>query len=121
MDTAIRIDLLPAGVHYCYPTRSDLQGGAHLVRECPTEAIRHDVVLPRLIREVPAGLNAKRKGVMSLSPFALRVIVRSVDTSTTPQLGGTMRRGHNAELDVFQSFRENVRRGGAHTHYPAWR
>ena len=58
VDTAFRKDLLPAGVHYCYPIRSDLQGGAHRVRERPTEAIRHDVVLPRLIREVPAGLQS---------------------------------------------------------------
>ena len=39
VDTAIRIDLLPAGVHYCYPIRSDIPGHAHLVRECPTKAI----------------------------------------------------------------------------------
>src|ERR1041385_134784 len=31
--------------------RSDLQGGVNLVRECPTEAIRHIVVHPRLSRE----------------------------------------------------------------------
>ena len=92
-------------MHYCYPTRSDLQGGAHLVRECPTEAIRHDVALPRLIREVPAGLNPKRKGVMGLSPLALRVIMSRVNSNTTPQLGGTIRPNHIAELDVFQSCR----------------
>src|SRR3954469_17781938 len=33
------------------PARSDLQGGVHLVRECPTEAIRHIAVHPRLSRE----------------------------------------------------------------------
>ena len=59
----------------------DLQGGAHLVRECPTEAIRHDVVLPRLIREDPAGLHPKRKGVMGLPPLALRVVVYRVNSS----------------------------------------
>jgi len=68
VDTAIRIDLLPAGVHYCYPIRSDLPGRAHLVRMRPTKAIRHDVALPRLIREVPIGLNPKRKGVMGHRP-----------------------------------------------------
>ena len=68
MDTAIRIDLLPAGVHYCYPIRSDIPARAHLVRECPAGAIRHDVVLPRLIREVPAGLHPKRSGVLAIAP-----------------------------------------------------
>src|SRR3954462_4248663 len=33
------------------PARSDLQGGVHLVRKCPTEAIRHIAVHPRLSRE----------------------------------------------------------------------
>src|SRR5438067_10482568 len=33
------------------PARSDLQGGVHLVRECPTEAIRHAAIHPRLRRE----------------------------------------------------------------------
>src|ERR1041385_6668805 len=31
--------------------RSDLQGGVHLVRECPTGAIRHIAAHPRLSRE----------------------------------------------------------------------
>src|SRR3954466_8474484 len=34
-----------------HPTRSDLQGGVNLVRERPTEAIRHDEAHPRLNRE----------------------------------------------------------------------
>ena len=68
VDTPIRIDLLPAGVHYCYPIRSDIPARAHLVRECPTGAIRHDAELPRLIREVPVGLNPKRKGFMDHRP-----------------------------------------------------
>src|SRR3954468_15788375 len=33
------------------PARSDLQGCGNLVRERPTEAIRHDAVHPRLNRE----------------------------------------------------------------------
>src|ERR1041385_9387087 len=33
------------------PARSDLQGGGNLVREPPTEAIRHIAVHPRLSRE----------------------------------------------------------------------
>src|ERR1041385_6981931 len=33
------------------PTRSDIQGGVNLVRERPTEAIRHIAAHPRLSRE----------------------------------------------------------------------
>src|ERR1041385_8521302 len=33
------------------PARSDLQDGGNLVRECSTEAIRHDAAHPRLNRE----------------------------------------------------------------------
>src|SRR3954468_20476993 len=45
------------GLHYCYPTRSDLQGGVHLVRECPTEATRYAEVHPSTSTERPsAGL-----------------------------------------------------------------
>src|SRR3954466_16325093 len=33
------------------PAHSDLQGGVHLVRECPTKAIRHIAAHPRLSRE----------------------------------------------------------------------
>ena len=51
VETAIQIDFIPAGVHNCYPTRSDLPGHVHLVRECPTEAIRHVIGHPRLNRE----------------------------------------------------------------------
>src|SRR4051812_34603387 len=35
--------IFPAGVHWCDTTRSYLQGGVHLVREHPTEAIRHNI------------------------------------------------------------------------------
>src|SRR3954464_12760416 len=45
------------GLHYCYPTRLDLQRGIHLVRECPTEAIRYTKVHPSSSTERPsAGL-----------------------------------------------------------------
>src|SRR3954470_6136339 len=33
--------IFPTGVHWCHTTRSDLRDGVHLVREHPTEAIRH--------------------------------------------------------------------------------
>src|ERR1041385_4378698 len=44
------------------PARSDLQGGVTLVRERPTEAIRHDAAHPRLNREASAGLYPMRTG-----------------------------------------------------------
>jgi hypothetical protein len=58
------------GLHYCYPTRSDLQGGVHLVRECPTEAIRYAEVHPSSSTERPsAGLNPKYKGTLDPCPL----------------------------------------------------
>src|SRR4051812_43079138 len=42
------------GMHYCYTRRSDLQGGIHLVRECPTEAIRHTIAHPSNSTERPS-------------------------------------------------------------------
>ena len=78
-------------------------GLVHLIQACPTKEIRHDVVLPRLIKEVPAGLHPKRKGVMGLSPLALRVIVHMVDPSNSPWV--PIKPCHNVELDVFQIFR----------------
>src|SRR3954469_21425995 len=39
------------GCTTAHPARSDLQGGIHLVRECPTEAIRHIAAHPRLSKE----------------------------------------------------------------------
>ena len=71
MDTAIRIDYFPAGVHYCYPTRSDLQGGAHRVRERPIEAIRHAVDHPRLSREAIRRTKSYARRGLGPSPFAL--------------------------------------------------
>src|SRR3954462_288173 len=58
------------GLHYCYPTRSDLQGGVHLVRECPTEAIRYAKVHPSSSIEGPStGLNPKHKGTLDPRPL----------------------------------------------------
>src|ERR1041385_6067339 len=45
--------IFPVGVHCVTLQRSDLQGGVHLAREHPTEAIRHKVAHPSAInREV---------------------------------------------------------------------
>src|SRR3954466_2615361 len=57
-------------LHYCYPTRLDLQGGVHLVRECPTEAIRYAEVHLSSSKERPsAGLNTKHKGTLDPCPL----------------------------------------------------
>src|ERR1041385_5001900 len=53
----------PAGVHLCYTTHTDLQGGGHLVRERSTEAIRHSVAhLSNSTERSSAGLNPKYAG-----------------------------------------------------------
>src|SRR4051812_45859616 len=55
--------IFPAGVHFCYTTRTDLQGGGHLVRERSTKAIRHFVAHISNSTERPfAGLNPKYAG-----------------------------------------------------------
>ena len=71
MDTAIRIDCssLSKGVHYCYPTRSELQGGVDLVREHPTEAFRYATGHPRLQqRGQHAGLILSTRGFWAFAP-----------------------------------------------------
>ena len=88
-------------------------GLVHLIQACPTKEIRHDVVLPRLIREVPAGLNPKGKGVMGLSPLALRVVVYRVVTTHHLYHGWAVPPCHNAELDVFQGRRTKTTMQGS--------
>src|SRR3954464_6231810 len=56
----------------------------------------------------PSVYSPKGKGVMGLSPLALRVGVRR--EIRTPEV--TISPGHNAELDVFHSFRTRPQRGG---------
>src|SRR3954471_18131726 len=52
--------IFPAGVHLCYATRTDLQGGGNLVRERSTEAIRHFIAhLSNSTERSSAGLNPK--------------------------------------------------------------
>src|SRR4051812_32461272 len=55
------------------PTRSDLQGGVHLVWECPIEAIRHAAAHPRLSREA----------IRRTKPYALRGLGPSPSRSCT--------------------------------------
>src|ERR1041384_7134428 len=60
VDTAIDRSIFPAGVHLCYTTRTDLQGGGNLVRERSTEAIRHFIAhLSNSTERSSAGLNPK--------------------------------------------------------------
>ena len=61
--------IFPAGVHWCDTTRSDLQGGVHLVREHPTEAIRHNAVDPTAHQRGPCRSIALRaKGSWAYHP-----------------------------------------------------
>src|SRR3954469_8097812 len=62
--------IFPAGVHLCYTTRTDLQGGGNLVREHSTEAIRHSVAhLSNSIERSPAGLYPMYAGLWTLTPM----------------------------------------------------
>ena len=60
--------IFPAGVHLCYATRTDLQGGGNLVRERSTEAIRHFIAhLSNSTERSSAGLNPKHAGFWTLT------------------------------------------------------
>src|SRR4051812_24991572 len=54
------------------PACSDLQGGVHLVRECPTEAIRHAAAHPRLSRE--AIFRTKSYAIRGLGPSPFKIM-----------------------------------------------
>ena len=58
----------PAGVHWCHTTRSDLQGGVPLVREHPTEPIRHAEAHPMAHQRGPRVYSPKGMGVLSHRP-----------------------------------------------------
>src|SRR3954466_9713626 len=110
MDTAIdRINLPCRGALIITTTRSDLQGGVPLVREHPTEAIRYADDHPTAHQRGP-----RRSTVLS-TRGSWAIAPRTPGRCTQwgfqhhPPLGGTIRRGRNAELDVFQSFRTRLR------------
>ena len=73
MDTAIDRLFLPCrgALLYSASARTDLQGGAHRVRECPTEAIRHAATHPRLSREVIRRTKSYAIRGLGPSPFTL--------------------------------------------------
>ena len=53
------------------PAHSDLQGGVHHVRECPTEAIRHIVAHPRLsIQAIRRTISYAIRGLVTLTLHA---------------------------------------------------
>src|SRR3954468_16945728 len=61
--------IFPAGVHLCYTTRTDLQGGGHLVRERSTEAIRQSTAhLSNSTERSSAGLYPMCAGLWTLTP-----------------------------------------------------
>src|ERR1041385_8617225 len=61
--------IFPTGVHLCYTTRTDLQGGRHLVRERSTEAIQHSVAhLSNSTERSSAGLYPMYVGLWTLTP-----------------------------------------------------
>src|SRR3954469_21113518 len=96
------------GLHYCYPTRSDLQGGVHLVRECPTEAIRHAEAHP----------TAHQRGLRrstSLSARASWAIASRTPGRWAPSGSSAAARSDPTtmlKLEVFQSFQMRPQRGG---------
>src|SRR4051812_8453170 len=97
--------------------RSDLQGGVHLVREHPTEAIRHNAVHPTTHQRGPGRSKVLRaRGSWAVAPRTLGLCEEGEF-----QRRSVIRPCHNAEMDVFQSFRTRLRHGGAHTRYPTWR
>ena len=49
--------------------------------QCPASEDQHVAALPRLSREVPAGLHPKHSGVLGPSLTVLRVVASRVDTS----------------------------------------
>src|ERR1041384_5185236 len=100
--------IFPAGVHWCHTTRSDLQGGVHLVREHPTEAIRHAEAHPTAHQRGPRWATVLRaRGSWAIAPCS----------PGRCEEGEFQRRSaihpcQSAELDVFQSFRTRPQRGG---------
>src|SRR4051812_5185594 len=79
--------IFPAGVHWCDTTRSDLQGGVRLVREHPTEAIRHNLAhLSNSAERPSAGLNPKYARIWTLTPtYSVRCVAGRRSASKSKQ------------------------------------
>src|ERR1041385_3738355 len=92
------------------PAHSDLQGGVHLVRECPTEAIRHAEAHPTTHQRGPRRSKVlSARGSWTVAPHPPG---RCVPGDATQLFQDADRPNHNAELDVFQSFRTRPQREG---------
>ena len=65
-----------------FPTHLITLAGHTFLGQCPSSKDQHVVALPRLSREVPAGLHPKHSGVLGPSPAALQVVASRVNTST---------------------------------------
>ena len=78
----IQIYIFPAGVHHVTQHARSLWPDTPFWGQCPASEDQHVVVLPRLSREVPAGLHPKHSWVLGPFPAALLVVVCRVDTST---------------------------------------
>src|ERR1041384_5581513 len=90
------------------PARSDLQGGVHLVRECPTEAIRHVEDHPTAHQRGPRRSTVlSTRGSWTVAPHPPGRCVPSGSSAAARSDPTTM-----LKLDVFQSFRTRPQGGG---------
>ena len=111
--------IFPTGVHWCHPTLSDLQGGVHLVRECPTEAIRHAEAHPTAHQRGPRRSKVLTQGGLVPSPLTLRVGVRQVD-ATQLYHGCGFDPTTMLNWTSFRAFERDHNAEGPH-HNPTWR
>src|SRR4051812_5280843 len=111
--------------------RSDLQGGVHLVRKHPTEAIRHKVAHPLAInREVIRRTISYVRRALDPNPNVLLHGARLAGEAKTWQMQNkhccSKRRQHHfpaqaAVLLTSEDPRTRLRCKGAHTPYPTCR
>ena len=65
----IRIKIFPAGVHHVTQHARSLWPDTPFWGQCPPSEDQHVTALPRLSREVPAGLHPKHSGVWAHRPL----------------------------------------------------
>src|SRR3954462_11934110 len=121
--------IFPAGVHWRDSTRSDLQGGVHLVREHPTEAIRHSIAhLSNSAERPSAGLNPKYARLWTLTPtYFVRCVAgrrsasKSKKDTVHKQIRHTLPGRRPRYCRCLKSPRTRPCYGGAHTCIPTGR
>src|SRR3954469_747334 len=132
MDTDIDRSIFPAGCTGVTLRRSDLQGGAHLVREHPTEAIRHKAAhLSEINREVIRRTISYVRRALDPNPNVLLHGARLAGEAKTKANANThaaaeIRQHHHfpaqaAVLLISVDPRTRPRCRGAHTRYPTHR